>query len=166
MIAFDRLVDALHGYGSRVVITAPGRASAQCPAHEDRSPSLSVRDAGGRLLVHCFGGCETPEVLASVGLGLADLYDEPRDRSRGCRPTLRQKRPRPAAVEPGWSYVAEAPDVPEQVRRVWEAARRCDEDLIRLAFPDGGPLAERLIQTIRGYDYFRARAAAAGDETR
>ncbi len=28
------------------------------------------------MLVHCFGGCATPDVLAAVGLSLADLYPE------------------------------------------------------------------------------------------
>jgi hypothetical protein len=36
----------------------PGRWVAKCPAHRDRSPSLSIA-AGqdGRVLVYCFAGC-------------------------------------------------------------------------------------------------------------
>lgn len=57
--------------------TSPGRWSARCPAHADRSPSLGVRELpDGRVLVHCFAGCETAGVLAAVGLGLRDLYPE------------------------------------------------------------------------------------------
>ena len=35
----------------------------RCPAHEDRSPSLSVRLGRSRLLLHCFAGCDPSEIL-------------------------------------------------------------------------------------------------------
>jgi hypothetical protein len=58
--------------------TAPGRWIARCPAHEDRSPSLSIRELDdGRLLLHDFGGCPTGDVLAAMGLSLADLFEKP-----------------------------------------------------------------------------------------
>lgn len=48
-----------------------------CPAHNDKSPSLSIREiSDGRVLVHCFGGCSVEEVLSAVGLTFADLYPE------------------------------------------------------------------------------------------
>jgi len=51
------------------------RFQAQCPAHQDRSPSLSVaRGDGNRLLFHCHAGCTTDDVLAAVGWRLADLF--------------------------------------------------------------------------------------------
>lgn len=38
-----------------------------CPAHEDRSPSLSVRDADdGRVLVHCHAGCSQDAVIEAL----------------------------------------------------------------------------------------------------
>ena len=37
-----------------------------CPAHADRSPSLSVRIGRSNLLFHCFAGCTNPEVIAAV----------------------------------------------------------------------------------------------------
>ena len=48
--------------------------SARCPAHEDRSPSLSIAagDKGGTV-VHCHAGCEPSAVVAAVGLELRDL---------------------------------------------------------------------------------------------
>lgn len=48
---------------------------ARCPAHEDKSPSLSVKDAGGKVLIHCFGGCSTHEVVRSMGLELSCLFE-------------------------------------------------------------------------------------------
>lgn len=49
---------------------------AKCPAHEDRTASLSLCERDGRTLVHCFAGCRAADVLASVGLELADLFEK------------------------------------------------------------------------------------------
>ncbi len=44
---------------------------AKCPAHDDRNPSLSLKDADGRVLVHCHAGCEQQAVVEALrGLGL------------------------------------------------------------------------------------------------
>jgi hypothetical protein len=55
-----------------------GRWTAQCPVHEDRSPSLSIATGrDGRVLVHCFAGCSTEAVLEAAGIRMADLYAGP-----------------------------------------------------------------------------------------
>ena len=57
--------------------TGPGRWLAKCPAHSDRSPSLSVRELDdGRTLVHCFAQCSVENVLNAVGLGFDVLFPE------------------------------------------------------------------------------------------
>jgi len=61
----------------RVKQTGPDSWLACCPAHDDRSPSLSIKQADDRLLLHCFVGCEPGDVLAAVGLSLSDLFDRP-----------------------------------------------------------------------------------------
>lgn len=38
----------------------------RCPAHGDRTPSLSVRLGRKRLLFHCFAGCETRTILDAL----------------------------------------------------------------------------------------------------
>jgi hypothetical protein len=41
--------------------------SARCPAHDDRTPSLSLRDSGdGKVLVRCHAGCDQDEVIAHL----------------------------------------------------------------------------------------------------
>jgi hypothetical protein len=40
--------------------------SCRCPAHDDRSPSLSLRDGDHRLIVKCWAGCDPREVLAEL----------------------------------------------------------------------------------------------------
>lgn len=53
------------------------RYMARCPAHQDKSPSLSLSRGGdGRALVHCYAGCETRDVLAAVGLEMRDLFTD------------------------------------------------------------------------------------------
>lgn len=65
-----------------------------CPAHADRSPSLSIRELDdGRTLVHCFAGCSVEEVLAAVGLTFSDL-SPPRAVNHLVKP---ERRPFPAA---------------------------------------------------------------------
>lgn len=74
--------------------TGTGRWMALCPAHTDKSPSLSVRELDdGRVLVHCFSGCEVHAVLDAAGLIFADLYPaNPIDHH-----VKREKSPFPAA---------------------------------------------------------------------
>ncbi len=62
----------------RVRKTGADRWIACCPAHDDRSPSLTVRQVeDGRILVHCFSGCGAADVVESVGLSLGDLFPAP-----------------------------------------------------------------------------------------
>lgn len=37
-----------------------------CPAHDDRTPSLSVRVGDTRILFKCFAGCDTRDVLRAI----------------------------------------------------------------------------------------------------
>ena len=47
----------------------------RCPAHEDRSPSLSITEGREQVvLLHCYGGCGPREVLAAVGLEWQVLF--------------------------------------------------------------------------------------------
>lgn len=51
---------------------------ARCPAHPDKSPSMSVKAlADGRILIHDFAGCEVESILGSLGLTFGDLFPEP-----------------------------------------------------------------------------------------
>ena len=40
--------------------------TARCPAHDDRSPSLSIRNADGKVLVCCHAGCDQERVIAAL----------------------------------------------------------------------------------------------------
>lgn len=69
----DLLLNRLDGVRDR----GHGRWLAKCPAHDDRSPSLSVREADdGVVLLKCFSGCCVADIVAAVGLELRDLFPE------------------------------------------------------------------------------------------
>ena len=57
--------------------TGAGKYISPCPAHQDRSPSLSIGiSPDGRILVHCHAGCEALSVVEAVGLTLSDLFPD------------------------------------------------------------------------------------------
>jgi len=71
MSPVDKLLSRLEAVRS----TGSGRWSARCPAHGDKSPSLSVRELDDdRVLLRCFAGCDAADVVGAVGLDLADLF--------------------------------------------------------------------------------------------
>ena len=48
-----------------------------CPAHDDKSPSLSIKETqDGDILLHCFAGCGVDDVLAALGLEMSDLFSK------------------------------------------------------------------------------------------
>lgn len=68
-----------------VKLRGRGKYIARCPSHSDRNPSLSIREADDRILLHCFGGCKPEEIVAALRLEMRDLFmDSPI--SQGQRP--------------------------------------------------------------------------------
>jgi len=58
--------------------TGAGRWKARCPAHADRSPSLSIRAGNdGRVLLRCFAGCALDSILGALRLARRDLFAGP-----------------------------------------------------------------------------------------
>lgn len=72
--------------------TGPGRYTARCPAHDDKGPSLAVRELDdGRVLLHCFAGCSVHEIVGAVGLDIGALFP-----SREIEHGKPERRPFPA----------------------------------------------------------------------
>ena len=66
--------EVLLGKLKKVTSTDDSSWLARCPAHDDRNPSLSVRETeAGVVLLHCFAGCATADVLKAVDLSMAAL---------------------------------------------------------------------------------------------
>jgi hypothetical protein len=75
--AFDRVLDGLHDAG-KTVKNHVSYAQAQCPAHDDRDPSLTIYRKPGRIKIVCYAGCDDAlDILPALDLGVRDLFDEP-----------------------------------------------------------------------------------------
>jgi len=71
--AMNRILSRLNG-----VKPCGNGWKALCPAHDDHKPSLKVDEAeDGKVLLKCFAGCDTKDILAAIGLTMRDLYPEP-----------------------------------------------------------------------------------------
>lgn len=91
--AYDRILAALHAHGSTVRTRGHGKASAQCPAHEDRDPSLSVTAIEGQALVYCcHSGCATEDVLTALNLGWPVIGHRRSGRARRARRPARWRQ--------------------------------------------------------------------------
>lgn len=52
-----------------------GKYIAKCPAHDDRSPSLSITEGrNGNAVMLCFAECSIDEICAALGLEVSDLF--------------------------------------------------------------------------------------------
>jgi hypothetical protein len=86
--ALDNLLRHLDG----VKRTGDGRYIARCPAHDDRHPSLSLREADdGKVLAICRAGCAVDQIVNAIGLDLTALFP-PRQGTPG-EGAPRQKQP-------------------------------------------------------------------------
>ena len=85
-------VDTLISRLDKVRRTGRGSWIACCPAHADKSPSLTIRETDdGKVLLHCFTGCSALEIIDAVGLEMSDLFPP---RQHHGKP---ERRPFPAA---------------------------------------------------------------------
>lgn len=100
--------------------------TARCPAHEDRSPSLSIAEGDdGRILLRCFAGCPTDRVLAAMGLKLSDLFAGDRgERDRYAKPW--------APSTPEERQAAENTRLRRRIRAL-ELDRRCGDRALNTA---------------------------------
>lgn len=78
--ALDRVKDALQATTG----FAPTRQGGdwKCPAHADGDPSLSLSQGSKGAIVTCHAGCRTEDVMAAIGLTMADLFDAPANGKR------------------------------------------------------------------------------------
>jgi putative DNA primase/helicase len=111
--------------------------TARCPAHDDRTPSLSLTDTkDGKLLVRCHAGCDQKDVIAALrGRG---LWGEGRSRAG----TWTQRR-KPVERE------ADSDDAKrtERALAIWQSARPSPETPVAIYLGSRGlhmPLSDAL----------------------
>lgn len=69
----DLLEQRLHEHGSHLT-RKHDTIQAQCPHHPDRQPSLSISRGHRReVVLHCFAGCDSGDILRDLRLTWADL---------------------------------------------------------------------------------------------
>ncbi len=79
-ITYSRASEILNRL-EKVKRTGQDKWIACCPAHDDKSPSLAIRDCNGTILLKCFGGCNVNEICSAIGINLSDLFplsDDPK----------------------------------------------------------------------------------------
>lgn len=111
------------------------RWSARCPAHGDKSPSLSVSEGERGILLRCFAGCELREICDALGIQQKDLFfDTPAP--HGHRPIPEPLKINRAALAFTWELGAL--DLRLRAERVLQASHGIivsellDQDLDRL----------------------------------
>ena len=96
---------------------SPREWMVRCPAHGDRTPSLSIKRGADRWLLHCHAGCETSDVLRALGLEWQALMSPSpgwagRETRLSCLPEPAPRRPYPGA---------------DEVRGLWDACESVDD---------------------------------------
>ena len=71
-------------------IGTAGSFSGLCPAHDDKSASLSITLENDRILLYCHTGCTIDDICVSLGIEQTDLF-APRDEKQINRVPVPQK---------------------------------------------------------------------------
>ena len=75
----------------------------RCPAHNDdgQRGDLTFRQSDGKIILHCWGGCDAKSVVSALGLTWSDLFSE----NGHSKP---QKTQRPAKPQTVYPFIHEA----------------------------------------------------------
>lgn len=72
-MSIDNILNNLN----KVKSTGNGTWIACCPAHNDKSPSMTIRLCDdGKILLHCFSGCDIDSILGALGIKLEELFPD------------------------------------------------------------------------------------------
>ena len=80
-------LDTLLGRLDKVKTYGNNKWLACCPAHDDKHPSLSVKlTDDGKILINCWAGCHITNVLAALGIEMANLFPDKISYTKGKKP--------------------------------------------------------------------------------
>jgi putative DNA primase/helicase len=145
-MTIDQVLPHLHG------VTEHGNGwIAKCPAHDDRTPSLSIAEGtDGKTLLKCHAGCDSKQVVDAMGLAWSDLFPVQGQYQSTPRSVATNPSPIPAGV------VAEMHEVLTPAQRQILTGERCltDEVIDRYRIGSttkfGDPRAALPIQNVSG----------------
>ncbi|BFN26557.1 DNA primase [Pseudomonas sp. SCT] len=107
----------------KVKANGASKWKACCPAHDDRDPSLSIREADdGKVLLHCWCGCSARDVAAAIGLELRDLFPGKYQQRRGPSKAAIEHERRIVSI--GLSLLAQGAKLPQTDLDRLDIARR------------------------------------------
>lgn len=134
----DRLLSRL----KKVKAVGQGKWQACCPAHDDRNPSLSIKELpNGTLLVKCWSGCSTQEIVQSVDLKLMDLFpitqDQPRPLRKLYTPSKEAIEIERLVVAIGLDHIAHGVPITPQDQARFELAKQRLQALRKLEVKHG-----------------------------
>jgi len=89
-----------------------GYGMAPCPAHDDQDPSLAIRAAGDRVLVHCHAGCPQPDVVAA--LKRLGVWHQPTERPASCESAADTGADRSELARRIWREAVDIADTPAE----------------------------------------------------
>jgi RecA/RadA recombinase len=70
---------SLHEVSSKlqgVRFSGPDKLTARCPAHDDKSSSLSLGNGNKGIVINCFAGCKAEDVLDALALKWSDVMPD------------------------------------------------------------------------------------------
>lgn len=124
---------------------ASGEYMCRCPAHDDKTASLCVREGDKGIVLKCQAGCDSKAVVEAMGLTMRDLFRDQGDRSLVPGHTVHTAKPAAAkgkgGKKPRGKFVCAYPYTDEGGKLLFEACRYQRDDgsksfLLRQPDPD------------------------------
>lgn len=94
---------------------------ARCPAHPDRSPSLSIREGEKGILLYCHAGCRLEDIASAMEIRVSELFYSPAttDREEDAQARAMWKRAK-ESIAPHWLKIwGDAEIIVVRVREDW-----------------------------------------------
>jgi hypothetical protein len=81
----------------------------KCPAHDDSSASLSIREGkDGCVLLHCFAGCTLDAILSALELSKRDLFPDEMRKFASANSQQRQHQSKTKSQKPTFATLDSA----------------------------------------------------------
>ena len=118
-------IDVVLASLDKVKASGAGKWKACCPAHDDRDPSLSVREAeDGKVLLHCWAGCDTESIVAALGLSIRDLFPDSGNRQIASGPSKAARQFEVTVIQIAMESLRQGKALSETDRERFELAKR------------------------------------------